>query len=276
MANVAASELDRSLERLGVGFVRYADDTLIWSSDYGRISAAADALHEASEQIGSAINAEKSPGIRLLVKNQMKKAEMASTSSVHYLGHELELRGTRMKPASVLRIKDRISNLIYSNLLLEPLRKAQSHERLSNFDKDYVTLMWQIRRYLYGSLSENQVRRFQTGSVPPMSFEGVMSFYPLIDDEASLLELDQWMTTQIWLTLKKRKRLLVSASLPAPKPMGLNQRDLIGFQTFSSRTGDPIDLRMPSFRRIATVIRRAVSTHGLGVVAGDAPLYVYE
>ena len=31
LANLAAAPLDRELERLGVGFVRYADDTLIWS-----------------------------------------------------------------------------------------------------------------------------------------------------------------------------------------------------------------------------------------------------
>jgi RNA-directed DNA polymerase len=46
LANAAAWELDRELERHGVGFARYADDTLIWSKDYGSICAAADVLHE--------------------------------------------------------------------------------------------------------------------------------------------------------------------------------------------------------------------------------------
>jgi hypothetical protein len=32
LANVAAYALDRRLETLGVGFVRYADDTIIWST----------------------------------------------------------------------------------------------------------------------------------------------------------------------------------------------------------------------------------------------------
>ncbi len=44
LANVAAWELDRALERLGVGFARYADDTLIWSHDYARICEAVEAL----------------------------------------------------------------------------------------------------------------------------------------------------------------------------------------------------------------------------------------
>ena len=67
LANLAASSLDRSLERLSVGFVRYADDTLIWSHTYSEITEAVDALHAASAEIGSDINTAKSEGVRLLV-----------------------------------------------------------------------------------------------------------------------------------------------------------------------------------------------------------------
>lgn len=81
LANVAASELDRGLERLGVGFVRYADDTLIWSTDYGRIGEAASLLHEASSQIGSPINSEKSLGIRLLTEEDSVHVECPRQST---------------------------------------------------------------------------------------------------------------------------------------------------------------------------------------------------
>lgn len=90
LANVAASELDRALERLGVGFVRYADDTLIWSTDYGRIGEAASILHEASSHIGSPINSEKSLGIRLLAKQETMHVEMSSTKHVDYSDTDLD------------------------------------------------------------------------------------------------------------------------------------------------------------------------------------------
>ncbi len=275
LANVAAAELDRGLERLGVGFVRYADDTLIWSTDYGRIGEAASILHEASSQIGSPINTEKSPGIRLLTKNETVHVEMAATKDVDYLGHRIGLRAVRMKPASVERIKARIRTLIYTNLLLEPLQHTQEPSRLSGVDRDYVTLIWQLRRYLYGPLTENEIRNFQRGAIPPMSFEGVMSFFPLVDDVTELRELDEWIASQIWLALRKRARLLRAAGMKTPQPHSLPKERLIGFQTTSSRTGDPLDLRMPSVRKIATAIKLAVSTHGLGVVSGRAPLYLY-
>jgi len=275
LANVAASELDRALERLGVGFVRYADDTLIWSTDYGRIGEAASILHEASSHIGSPINSEKSRGIRLLTKEETVHVEMSSTKYVDYLGHRLGLRDVRMKDASVTRIKARISKLIFNNLLLEPLNGTQDPTRLSSVDRDYVTLIWQLRRYLYGPLTEKDIRRFQTGAIPPMSFEGVMSFFPLINDERGLRELDEWIAAQIWLVMRKRSRLLQSAGLSCPLPHWLEKAQLIGFSSRSLRTGDMVDLRMPSVRKIAKVIRLAVSTHGIGVVSGRAPLYLY-
>lgn len=276
LANVAASELDRGLERLGVGFVRYADDTLIWSTDYGRIGEAASILHEASSHIGSPINSEKSLGIRLLAKEETVHVEMSSTKHVEYLGHRLGLREVRMKDASVDRIKHRVGELIFTNLLLEPLNGTQERSRLSDVDKDYATLIWQLRRYLYGPLTEKDIRRFQTGAIPPMSFEGVMSFFPLIDDEGSLRELDEWIAARIWLALRKRARLLRAAGLNTPHPHALQKAQLVSFTSTSSRTGDLVDLRVPSVRKIARVIRLAVSTHGLGVVTGRAPLYLYS
>jgi hypothetical protein len=275
LANIAASEIDRNLERLGVGFARYADDTLIWSDDYGRICQAAEVLHEESERIGSPINAEKSPGIRLLVGENSPTVEMASTRSVDYLGHTISLRSAKMKEATKTKIKKRLQHLIYTNLLLEPLRNAQEPAQLTDVDRDYVTAIWQIRRYLYGPLSEADIRRFHSGRVPPMSFEGVMSFFPLIDDDVSLRELDAWLASELWLAMRKREKLLAREGLRRPRPLGLGKDALIDYQTTSRRNHQKVDLRIPSFTRMARVIRAAVNTHGLGVVAGDAPLYLY-
>lgn len=276
LANIAASELDRALERLGVGFVRYADDTLIWSTDYGRICEAASVLHDASAQLGSPINTEKSPGIRLLTQEDTMSVEMTSVKHVDYLGHSLGLGAARMKSESVNRIKKRVDHLIYTNLLLEPTRGKQDPDRLTDVDRDYVTLIWQLRRYLYGSLTEQEIRRFQTGTIPPMSFEGVMSFFPLVEDEKQLQDLDEWIAARVWLALRKRTGLLRASLLKIPAPHGFSKGALIGFKSPSSRTGEIVDLRLPSVRKIAKAIRLGVSTHGLGVVSDRAPLYLYS
>lgn len=276
LANIAASELDRSLERLGVGFVRYADDTLIWSSNYAQLGEAVSELHSASQRLGSEINAKKSPGIRLLTSDATMYSEMSSTKRVDYLGHSLGLRNVEMKASSIARIKARISQLIYTNLLLEPSSNTQDVSRITNVDRDYVTLIWQLRRYLYGELTEKDVQKYLKGSIPAISFKGVMSFFPLVDNEEELMNLDNWIATQIWLALRKRSKLLSQQVSSLPNPHGLRKNELIEFSSRSPRTNNVVDLRIPSVRRINRVIQLAVSIHGLGSVSNASPLYLYS
>lgn len=276
LANIAAAPLDRALERIGVGFVRYADDTLIWSPDYGRICAAVDALHEASTAIGADINVEKSLGVRLLVPENTRYVEMESTKEIHYLGHTLGLRRLQMKPESVARVKSRVAQLLFANLLREPMSGTQDLARLTTTDRDYATYLWQLRRYLYGPLSERDVRRFLKGSVPPMSFQGVMSFFPLVDDDEVLAELDEWIASQTWLALRKRQRLLAGFVSRRPVPWGLTKEEMIRTVTVSGTSGREVDLRLPSVRRISGVIRTAVEAYGVGVVSRGGALYLYD
>lgn len=276
LANVVASPIDRALEGLGVGFARYADDTLIWSRSYDQICEAAEVLHAAAEAIGSPINVEKSPGVRLLVPHATKHLEMTGTKTVDYLGHTFGLRTLQMKKVAIAKIKRRVQALLFANLLREPLGGSQDLNRLTDMDRDYVTYVWQLRRYLYGPLSENQVRRFQQGSVPDIVFEGVMSFFPMVDHDQELLNLDVWIATQTWLTLKKRMRLLAAETSKVPVPWGAEIPQLIRLETTSRSTGAPVDLRLPSIRRISSVIRTAVSTHGFRAASSGSDLYLYE
>lgn len=276
LANLAASPIDKALERLGVGFARYADDTLIWSNSYDQICEASAILQTAAEAIGSPINVEKSPGVRLLMPTEARTQEILGTKSVGYLGHELGLRSIKMKSTSVMRIKQRIQTLLYTNLLMEPLRHNQRFDRLTDNDRDYVTYIWQLRRYLYGSLSENDVRRFQRGGAPKMTFEGVMAFFPLVDHDEDLDALDMWIATQTWLTLRKRKRILGSKTTRTPRTWDMSREQLIRLKVISSSSGDELDLRIPSIRRIAGVIRVAVNTHGFGAAADGSRLYLYD
>jgi hypothetical protein len=109
-----------------------------------------------------------------------------------------------------------------------------------------------------------------------MSFQGVMSFYPLIDDNEQLRALDEWILNRVWLAMRKRARLLRGAGLPVPPPHGLSRFNLAQFRTVSRSTGRPVDLRLPTLQAMAGVIRAAVTRHGLGVVTRHPNLYAYD
>ena len=277
LANIAVSPLDRALERLGVSFVRYADDTVIWSRDYGQLCRAVDELHSLSAKIGSPINQEKSMGVRLPVDPDTRRAEIPLASTVSFLSHDVGLQRTTVQPEVLSQLRNRITTLLYNHLLREPLRGTQDITRLSLQDRDYVAYLWQLRRYLYGSLSEHDVRRLGNGPMPAVRLRGAISRFPLVDDDACWRELDGWISTQTWLALRRRVALLsprmASALATPPLPWGLPRQRLFTLKSVSLRTGDPLDLRLPSAVRMARVVRKAVQTHGVDSVGNATALY---
>jgi RNA-directed DNA polymerase len=276
LANLAASPLDRELERYGVGFVRYADDTLLWSTDYATLGKAVDVLHRIASDIGADINQLKSDGISLLVPPGVE-AEFRHKHFVEFVGYEVGLSELNMKRDAERRIKDRLRELMYTNLLMHVQDGSINPSRLAGrVDKDYVVFIWQARRFLYGDLSEQELRRFQGRGTPMRRFKGVMSYYPLVDDGERLLHLDQWLSTEVWLTMRRRHMLLAAAGHTSlPPPLGLTRRDLLSYQRRSTTTGGVLDLRLPSFRPIANVVRAAAIAHGPNRVGRSPSSYDY-
>ena len=275
LANVAASPLDRALEKLGVGFVRYADDTIVWSADYGQLCAAVEALFEAAELMGVELNPDKSQGVRLLVPPG-SRAEIRGTEAVDFVGYHVSLNALEMKESVVARVKDRLHQLLYENLIAEPRKGTQRPERLGKVDADYSVFISQARRFLYGELSEAEVARYSRRGTPPKRFKGLMSFYPLIDDTSALQELDSWLATQTWLALRQRGRLLTKQGFqPLPAPHELSRHDLLRFGRKSATTGEWYDLSIPSFRRIARLVRAAAQQHGPNAIGRSGDPYSY-
>ncbi|HXP99502.1 MAG TPA: reverse transcriptase domain-containing protein [Solirubrobacteraceae bacterium] len=263
LANIAAWELDRALEGEGVRFVRYADDTLIWSTDYARLCSAVEILHSHAAAIGASVNAAKSPGIHLLLPTGVD-GEIETVHHVDYLGHRMGIDCTQIKPAGQQRVMAHVDQLLFNTLLREPLRGNQNPARLSHgVDRDYVTVISRLRRYLYGDLSEKALRRYQTRGAPLRRFKGLMSAYPLVDDLAALARLDEWILTRLWLATRKRGRLLREAgAAELPVPHGLSAPQLRTLTAVSSRSGERIPLEVPSVQRIAGVIRDAAKHYG--------------
>ncbi|NEA59548.1 hypothetical protein G3I60_36660 [Streptomyces sp. SID13666] len=274
LANVAAWELDRTLERLGVGFARYADDTLIWSNDYSLICKSVDTLSNLSQKIGADLNFKKSHGISIFAP-EGTPVELKSKPRVEFVGYKFDNTGTGMRASVVSRIKRRISFLIWANLL-EPLAKGQivPGRVAPSVDRDYLVMLLQIRRYLYGNLSESKLRRLNSGRARRIHFPGVMSYFPLVTDLAQLKELDGWLLHTISTSLNKRGRILKSKGIvDLPVPHGLDGDQLLKAFARTSR-GMRIDLRIPSFVRIGTCINAAANAHGPNAVGrAGGPLH---
>ena len=278
MANLSASRLDRRLESIGVGFVRYGDDTLIWGQSYDAICRAVDILSEEALAMGVGLNRKKSRGISLLLpRSWPQDGEIRTKRSIRFLGYEIGLEHCDLPREAVRKIKQECLRLIYDNLLREPIAGNQNRERITQqLDKDYIALLAQLRRYLYGNLSEREVKRFQQGETPFRHFKGVMSAYPMLDDSISLRKLDGWLLHQIHKAMTKRTALLrASGILPStwlPLPHGLAATELLRLRdplSTSSKQPRPIPIDVPSFSRISSVMRRAAQTYGAGAVGND-------
>jgi RNA-directed DNA polymerase len=266
LANVAAWQMDRSLEKIGVGFVRYADDTLIWSRDYGQINEAVNVLKRESARIGASLNRKKSEGVRLFVPLG-EKSEIRSTDTVDFVGYRFSRGAVGMNHSVEKRIKSRIQYLIWANLL-QPLQQGGfAGKRVSPpIDRDYVVLLGQIRRYLYGHYSEAKVRQLERGATKRVRFPGVLSYFPLASDQEQLAALDGWLADVLHQAMKKRAKLLTDAGiLHLPNPHGLAKAVLIEAMGKTS-DGSLVDLRVPSIRRFVSVLNRAANAHGANVV----------
>ncbi len=276
LANMAAMPLDRSLEQLGVGFVRFADDTVIWSHDYGRICEAANVIREASAAIGPAINLEKSDGISLLMyRGELANAEMKAKDNVAFVGHRIHRDKVSLGVKVSKAVHRRVTSLLRDNLLRALQDGSQDLSRVSSTtDRDYVVYVLQLRRYLYGDLSESQLRRYLRGGIPPRRFKGLMSFFPLIDDHDQLMQLDAWIVNQTWMALRRRAILLASLGVTTlPAPHGLSPNEL-SRHLHPGSTG-PIDLRLPSLRRMSALVHKVSARFGPTAVRSGPSPYDY-
>ncbi len=175
-ANVACMELDRKLEATGATFARYADDTIILCSDYQQATVCADLMLSHGQLSGTEVNFEKSDGIWLLTPE--KEGEIRAKQSFYFLGYEIGLCDIGLSPKAEKRIKKRISTIIHRHLLLYPKRKLFNPARVepSGVDWDMVTCINEVRRYLYGRVTEGTVSECLADKSKPLTLtRGLLS-----------------------------------------------------------------------------------------------------
>lgn len=273
LANLVCWELDRELERLGVGFVRFADDTLVWSSDYQRIVESFAVIDRYSKAIGVPLNLRKSEGINLVTADGVG-GEIAHKSHVDFLGYRISLASVAIKSANVQKAQRRISFLIYQNLV-QPLKRNQfNRERIAGVvDRDYLVAVSQIRSYLYGGLSEDKLHAYINGASAGINFRGFMSYYPIVNDFDQLNSLDGWLLNVFANALRLRSRLWMERDgsvLPGPFDGWIDNLERMG----TYRIGDSkYNLRVPRFSLIGRALQASVARRGIGATAHPASSY---
>jgi RNA-directed DNA polymerase len=266
LANVAAYPLDRKLESLGVGFARYADDTLIWGDSYDIVCKAVNALEETASEMGVDFNFNKSEGISILSPENLP-TEFKSKTSVSFIGYKIGSHLISFGPKTLQKSQGHMSYLVYSNLLQDPKKGRLAESRIGDVDWDYVIMLQQIRRYLYGELTETRLRKYMARQTPLLRYHGLMSFYPVVNDEVLLKHLDGWLLNVVYRSLRLRAKLLTALGFQnLPIPHGLTMDEIVTLRHVT-REGKRIDLRFPSIARIARLIRRASRTYGTSAIA---------
>ncbi len=266
LANLVCWRLDLGLEREGLKFARYADDTVIWSPDYQKICAAFTIINEFSSSAGIPINAKKSDGISLLTREDLPTEIKSTKTNIDFLGYSISVNSVAIKDASLKKIKKQISYLLYRNLI-QPLRGSKLTGLIipaNDKDAALLTAMMQIRRYMYGGLSGQQLRNYINGRTKRIYFKGIMSFYPLVNDEEQLRALDGWLVSVICRSLKLRSKLLKKWGYSRSGSFPFNVRCSELPQQFRAKKvhGKPL-LEVPSFMLIQRAMQKGLVNRGI-------------
>jgi len=279
LANLVCWRLDQEFERTGLKFARYADDTVIWSQSYQRICDAFTIINDFSVATGIKINPKKSDGISLLTRPGLP-AELANTkSSINFLGYSISVDSVSIKKASVQKIQQQISYLLYRNLL-QPLQGSELRGLVipaNGKDPALLTAMLQIRRYLYGGLTSQQLRNYINGRSKRIHFKGIMSFYPLVNDKEQLRFLDGWLVSTIFRAVQLRSKLLKKWKHDQSHQFPFNvPRDELVARFKKERIGRSRPLEVPSFTLIQRALEAGLKSRGIeGVMNPEANEYNY-
>lgn len=278
LANMVCWEVDKKLERCGVKFARYADDTVIWSPDYAKICESFVCIDDFSNEAGVRINTAKSAGISLLTKKGMP-AEMVAKDKIDFLGYSLAVGSVSIKSSAVENIKSQISYILAKHLI-QPLRTKPLKALIipaNDFDKSLLSAMSEIRRYLYGGLNSTQILNYIHGKTRRIFFKGLMSYYPLITDVDQLKMLDGWLVSAVHRAVQARGKLLAGHGYNRWHIFPFNVRRTEIVQAYRNKlVYGKRGFEMPSLSLLHGALTEAMTENGIASVMNSRSLaYIY-
>lgn len=131
----------------------------------------------------------------------------------------------------------------------------------------------QIRRYLYGSMSDKQLRDYVAGRINKIYFKGIMTFYPLVNDEAQLKQLDGWMLATIYRAIKLHKIILSKSSIKTDYKGALLGKEKFLQECRLKEVKSKICNEIPSFLRIYKAIQKGINDYGIERIMNPQSLY---
>ena len=222
-------------------------------------------LIEFGLQLKALRNATKSDGISLLARKGLS-SEISSKEEFNFLGYSIGVSHVSIRDKSEARIKKQISYILYKNLI-QPLKDKPLRGLVipaNNRDRALLTAMMQIRRYLYGGLLSRDIVEYIKGRRASLHFKGVMSFYPLLNDEDQLKALDGWLVAVIHRSVQLRSQLLLSHRFDRRRsfPFSIQQQDIV--ERYRRRIiGGKRLLEVPSFMLIYRALQRGLRESGI-------------
>ncbi|MCA3508391.1 MAG: hypothetical protein IOD01_14135 [Rhodobacter sp.] len=272
LANLANHDLDVELTAAAGRFVRFADDVVALCSDYAQAQLIEKCFFDHCRISGLKVNSDKSPGIAVI---SGKSQEVRTLPHFDYLGYRFAPGGLTVPEKTINRLKARVSrltNIYLIQYLSAGFDKSRCSISAPVYDWDLLGLIYELRRSLYGGLSEAEVDAFihQGKRLPRM--KGLMGFYCLLDDPAPLKQMDGWILSMVRRATRKRNDILSSkygVNCPTPSNRQLATGE---WMDPAAWRGDPKpEARIPSLVRGWRAARKHFFTFGLENV--EAPNY---
>jgi RNA-directed DNA polymerase len=274
LANAAAHALDIQLEKMNGRFVRYADDVVMIANSYEDAIRAHNTFKDFSERTGIPINEEKSHGIRLLGIGE--KPEIKATKSIDFLGYSISNSKILLSDKSIARFKGTVGKIIYNHLILYPKKFGtfnSSRIGLGFIDWDLVTCINDIRRYLYGGISESSIRGYLDAKSAIRRFKSISAYYCLCDDVQQFASLDGWLVNILQRAHEHRRKLLAAKyGIACPR---INKSELISGDWYRY-AAVPFEAQCPSFVVSWRTARKKWLRKGLVGLSLPDNFYSYE
>jgi RNA-directed DNA polymerase len=268
LANAVCYELDKGLEDLGVTFARYADDIVVIATSYAKACSAADFILRWSAQSTVRINPKKSDGISLLVADGT--GEIKSKHNIAFLGCEISNSGVRPAHRRIERLKKKIAYVVYQHLVQAPKKRTFSKKRIrADVDWDLVTCVNEIRKMIYGRLTEAELANGLSHKDPKRPIRSHMSGFAMVDTPDRFRELDGWLVGLLERAYSMRASLLSKMGV---HPLQLTRKSVISGNWYRF-TGFEQETQLPSTFRAWLYMRMMYRSRG--VRALSAPLYGY-
>lgn len=165
--------------------------------------------------------------------------------------------------------------MLYKSLI-QPLRGSKLKGLIipaNEKDDALLTAMMQIRRYMYGGLSSQQLRNYINGRTKRIYFKGIMSFYPLVNDKKQLKALDGWLVSVICRSLKLRSQLLKKWRYDRSSAFPFNVRHSDIPKCFrKNKVYGKALLEIPSFMLIQSALEKGLKNRGIESVMNPESL----